>query len=260
MHWSSAQLQGTGAGCPAPTSVPSAGVAMTAHALHIGGFIPVTTVDFPGELAAVVFCQGCPWRCRYCHNSHLLARTEETQIPWSSIEALLERRRGLLDAAVFSGGEPTMQSGLHAAMERVKFLGFKVGLHTAGCYPRRLRPLLPLLDWVGLDIKALPEDYPAVTGVAASGDRAWESLTMLLDFETNLEVRTTLMPDWTLAGHIEPLMRRLAAVGVTNHVVQTCSTRLALDPVLASATNPSRVSAEALLIRGNDLFPQFTVR
>ncbi len=39
--------------------------------LAIGGLVPFSTVDMPGRNAAVVFCQGCPWRCRYCHNGHL---------------------------------------------------------------------------------------------------------------------------------------------------------------------------------------------
>jgi len=31
--------------------------------LKIGGVLPFTTIDYPGHLATVVFCQGCPWRC-----------------------------------------------------------------------------------------------------------------------------------------------------------------------------------------------------
>ena len=34
----------------------------------IGGLTPFSSVDFPGQLAAVVFIAGCPWRCGYCHN------------------------------------------------------------------------------------------------------------------------------------------------------------------------------------------------
>ena len=36
--------------------------------LTIGGFVPLTTIDFPDHLSAVIFCQGCPYRCIYCHN------------------------------------------------------------------------------------------------------------------------------------------------------------------------------------------------
>ncbi len=36
--------------------------------LRVGGLVPLTTLDYPGLLACVLFCQGCAWRCRYCHN------------------------------------------------------------------------------------------------------------------------------------------------------------------------------------------------
>lgn len=202
--------------------------------LRVGGFIPLTTVDYPGELAAVVFCQGCPWRCRYCHNGHLLPGRAPDPVPWVEILAFLERRRGLLDGVVFSGGEPTLQSALGPAMAQVRGLGFKVALHTAGIYPARLRPLLPLLDWVGLDIKALPADYPAITGVPDSGRRAWESLSILLAAGVSLQVRTTVLPGPDSPRELAPLQERLRALGVRDHRIQSCRTGNILDPSLAS--------------------------
>jgi pyruvate formate lyase activating enzyme len=56
-----------------------------------------------------VFCQGCPWRCGYCHNPHLIPATVNQRIDWVEVMRFLGRRRGLLDAVVFSGGEPTLQ-------------------------------------------------------------------------------------------------------------------------------------------------------
>jgi anaerobic ribonucleoside-triphosphate reductase activating protein len=128
-------------------------------ALRIGGFTGLSCTDYPGLLSAVVFCQGCPWRCSYCHNPHLQAPFAATPIAWRNVERFLERRRGLLDAVVFSGGEPTLQSGVADAMRAAKQMGFRVGLHTAGIYPRRLETLLPLTDWVGMDIKAPFAEY-----------------------------------------------------------------------------------------------------
>jgi pyruvate formate lyase activating enzyme len=202
--------------------------------LRVGGLTPLTTLDFPGELAAVVYCQGCPYACAYCHNGHLIPARGEGAIPWSAVVAFLAARRGLLDAVVFSGGEPTVQSALPAALGEVRAMGFKTGLHTAGPYPGRLARVLPLLDWVGLDIKALPEDYPEVTGVAGSGERAWESLGILLRAEVGLEVRTTPMPGWG-PSRVEAIGRRLRALGVTDHRVQTCRTAHMLDPARAAA-------------------------
>jgi len=207
-------------------------MATAAQSLRIGGLTPMTTIDYPGELAAVVFCQGCPWRCRYCHNSHLLAPGSGEQIPWSDVRGFLEKRAGLLDALVFSGGEPTLQAALPAAMKEARLMGFKIGLHTAGPYPDRLCSLLPFIDWVGLDIKALPAGYPALTGVPDSGARAWESLALLLDAGIALQVRTTVLPGWRDESDIQPLRDRLAAVGVRDYVLQPCRTESTLDPSL----------------------------
>ena len=89
----------------------------TTPILRIGGFTRLTTIDYPGELAAIVFCQGCPWRCRYCYNTDLLDARTDGLIPWSDIRGFLEQRIGLLDGVVFSGGEPTAQGALDAVMQ-----------------------------------------------------------------------------------------------------------------------------------------------
>ena len=200
--------------------------------LQVGGVTPLTTIDFPGELAAVVFCQGCPWRCRYCQNGHLIPRSLRGAVPWEDVLDLLERRRGLLDAVVFSGGEPTVQRELPAAVGEVRAKGFKIGLHTAGCYPERLDELLPAVDWVGLDFKALPEDYPALTGVLGSGERVLDSLDYLVESGVDHEVRVTvhdeLLPDDRLAR----LLDLLAEHGAGRVMLQRCRTRHMLDPML----------------------------
>ncbi|MGB5611197.1 MAG: anaerobic ribonucleoside-triphosphate reductase activating protein [Sedimenticolaceae bacterium] len=200
--------------------------------LAVGGVTPLTTIDFPGELAAVVFCQGCPWRCRYCHNSHLLPRGLPSDIAWQGVAALLRRRRGLLDAVVFSGGEPTLQRGLPDAVREVREMGFKVGLHTAGCYPERLDELLPTLDWVGLDIKALPQDYAALTGVPGSGERAFESLQFVIESGVTHEVRVTVHDALLPEPRLRQLLALLDEAGTADVVLQRCRTEQVFDPSL----------------------------
>ena len=148
--------------------------------LRIGGLTRLSGSDYPGRLAAVVFCQGCAWRCTYCHNPHLLASRGAAEIPWATVVEFLKRRRHLLDAVVFSGGEPTLQRGLGEAMREVKALGFLVGLHTAGIAPRRLKEVLPLVDWVAMDLKSDGDRHSAVTGVPGSGERARRSRELIL--------------------------------------------------------------------------------
>lgn len=147
--------------------------------LRIGGLTRCSANDYPDKLAAVVFCQGCAWRCGYCHNPELQPARGRTQIAWRDVLAFLAKRRGLLDAVVFSGGEPTQQSALKQAMAEVKRMGFLIGLHTAGIVPRRLAEVLPLVDWVGMDLKAPFNDHGRVTGVSGSARRARASLQLL---------------------------------------------------------------------------------
>ena len=202
--------------------------------LRVGGFTPFTTIDFPGELAAVVYLQGCPWRCRYCHNGELLDAGVAPLVAWDDILDMLRKRRGLLDAVVFSGGEPSAQQALDAAIRDVRELGFKVGLHSAGSYPQRLASLLPLLDWVGLDIKALPEDYPALTGVDNSGERAFQSLQLVLDSGVRYEARVTVHGQLQDPARLQRLLGLLEEYGVPEPVLQRCRDGEVLDPSLGA--------------------------
>ncbi len=188
--------------------------------LRVGGLTPLSTTDWPGLLAAVVFCQGCPWRCGYCHNPDLIPPRGAGEIPWEEVLAFLRRRQGLLDGVVFSGGEPTLQAALPDAMREARGLGFKIGLHTGGMYPARLAAVLPLVDWVGLDVKAPFADYAGITGVAESGTRARESLEQVLASGVAHEIRTTVHPALLADAEVVGLAHDLAARGVRRYVIQ----------------------------------------
>lgn len=190
--------------------------------LRIGGFVPFSALDYPGHLAAVVFCQGCPWRCSYCHNAHLQPPRSDDEMSWSEIAGLLARRRGLLDAVVFSGGEPTLQSALPAAMRAVKAMGYRVGLHTAGIYPKRLADVLPLVDWIGLDVKAALADYERVTATPLSASRALSSIRLVQASGVRCQFRTTVDPHLLTSDRLEALSSDLERLGVRDHVLQAC--------------------------------------
>lgn len=192
--------------------------------LPIGGIVPFSAIDYPGCFSLVVFCQGCPWRCHYCHNPHLQPfvrkRASKKSGLWQDALALLKRRRGLLDAVVFSGGEPTAHAGLLPAIREVKELGFKIGLHTAGCYPDRLLQLIGYLDWVGLDIKAPFDAYEKITDRPQSGDKAKKSAEMILKSGVSYEFRTTVHPALLFSSDLDNVKLALREMGVKNHVLQ----------------------------------------
>ncbi len=194
---------------------------MTADALAVAGLQPFSSVDFPGRLAAVVFLQGCPWRCSYCHNAELQPRGQGSGPRWPELRDWLARRLGRLDGVVFSGGEPTLDPALPAALDELRAMGYALGLHTAGLAPRRLGTLLPRLDWVGLDIKAALSDeslHDRITGRRGSPRAVRDSLALLQASGVGFECRSTVHPDWFSDSDLLRLVHELA--GVPRHVLQ----------------------------------------
>jgi pyruvate formate lyase activating enzyme len=167
-----------------------------------------------------VFCQGCWWDCAYCHNPDLRPAQGEAPISWPEVLAFLEKRHGLLDGIVFSGGEPTLQPSLLDAIKAVRSLGFRIGLHTAGMAPERFEPLLPWIDWVGFDVKAPFNVYSRITGVEQSGNKALASLRLLLASGISYEVRTTFHSALLSLPDMLELRDQLLALGTTNYVIQ----------------------------------------
>ena len=130
-------------------------------------------------------------------------------------------KRQLLDAVVFSGGEPTAQPGLAQAMRDARALGYRIGLHSAGIYPRRFAEVLPLVDWVGFDAKA-PFDaaYARITGVRASGEAALKSARLLLASGVDYEFRTTWHANFLAPEELDRLTRTLHELGVRRYALQ----------------------------------------
>jgi pyruvate formate lyase activating enzyme len=234
-------------------------VEQASKSVKVGGFTPFTATDYPGKLAAVVFVQGCPWRCGYCHNPHLQPRTQESALSWNALRDALRRRVGLIDAVVFSGGEPTTDPGLGNAIREMRDLGFSVGLHTGGAYSKRLNEILPDLDWVGFDIKANPEQYDAITRVAHSGDEAFAAAEAVLASGVDYEFRTTIHPSLISPADILRLGERVAAMGATNYVLQLFREQGCNDQKLKEvriADYPGQEVLQAL----EDLIPNFLFR
>lgn len=229
-------------------------------ALRVGGVTPFSTADWPGRLSAVLFLQGCPWRCGYCHNPHLQPAAGPESRGFASTLAWLDGRRGLLDAVVFSGGEPTAQAALGPAMREVARLGFEVGLHTGGAYPRRLDEVLGDVDWIGLDVKASPRGYERVTGVAGSGEAARTSVRHVVASGVDHEIRTTVHPALSPDDALVDLADELASLGVRRWVLQPFRpTGCANEALVAAAPRGARIG-EALLARLRERVPGVEVR
>ena len=127
------------------------------------------TLDGPG-LRYVVFFQGCPLRCQYCHNPDSLEVGVGKQ--WT-LEALLDdvhSYKGYLTrgkgGVTVSGGEPLMQAEfVEAFLKGCKEMGLHTAMDTAGSLSARAPDsLLQTTDLFLMDIKAgLPDLYNRLT-------------------------------------------------------------------------------------------------
>ncbi|MNS29538.1 Efflux pump membrane transporter BepE [compost metagenome] len=136
---------------------------------------------------------------------------------------------------------------------------FGIGLHTACIYPQRLREVLPLVDWVGFDIKAPFADYRQVTRVAGSGDPARACLDAILASGVAYECRTTTHPDLLPDEQLLALASTLAAKGVDNYVLQQFRAEGCADAALSGRPLHGYPAATTLAQIGA-MFPRFTFR
>jgi pyruvate formate lyase activating enzyme len=190
--------------------------------MRIVGLEKNSVVDFPGQLAAVVFSPGCNLDCYYCHNRSIIGQVRPEQLlAEEEVFAFLEKRRGLLDGVVFSGGEPTLQPDLAEVMGQVKKLGFLCKLDTNGTNPAVLRDLISegLVDYVAMDFKAPFHKYALICGNNSNTflDNIRESIALLLTEKVAYEFRTTVVPELTE----EDVLQMAAAIrGARLYVLQ----------------------------------------
>lgn len=200
--------------------------------MNIGGLRKCSLVDYPGKPCAVLFTQGCNFRCPYCHNPQLVdpARFEEPLNP-ETVGAFLDRRQGQLEAVTLSGGEPTLQPDLAGTAAALRQRGFAVKLDTNGSSPRVLGELLSrgLLDFVAMDLKAPPGRYSEIAGVAVNEDAITQSTRLIRESGVDHEFRTTWIPGLLSGNDIVSIARTIP--GARRFAVQHCRPGDTLSPL-----------------------------
>jgi pyruvate formate lyase activating enzyme len=163
--------------------------------MNISGLVKSSLIDYPGMISCVLFVPGCNYNCFYCHNRSLIDGSHILLTP-QYVGDFLQRRVGLLDGAVISGGEPTLQNGLIPFLQMVKGFGYKIKLDTNGSRPAIMQQILEqkLCDYIAVDYKAPAEQYPQVCGQGADAGRVLETIRLLTGSKTPFEVRTTVFP------------------------------------------------------------------
>lgn len=163
--------------------------------MNIAGLVKNSLIDYPGKITAVVFTQGCNFRCPYCHNPDLVDLKVKSVLSEKEFFDFLDKRKGLLDAVTITGGEPTLQKDLSDFIRKVKERGFLVKLDSNGTNPRFLQRILDAgqVDYVAMDIKNSPERYAEVVGPVKM-EKITESIDIIMSSGVEYEFRTTVLP------------------------------------------------------------------
>ena len=186
-------------------------------------------VDFPGQLAAVFFLTGCNFQCGFCHNAKLMGRADVAGLPWTEVErACRQFRDNWVAGAVVTGGEPTLNPGVFHVVEKLREWGFAIKLDTNGSRPQVLEKLLPLVDYVAMDVKFAPADYPQRAGFSDIAALT-ESICLIRDNAAAYEFRTTVIEAWHDADKMHAIGEWVR--GAKLHVLQAFVPRAELpDP------------------------------
>lgn len=166
--------------------------------MRICGIQGISVIDFPGRIASVVFLGGCNFRCPFCHNPELVLRTEsQPDISLDDALRTVERRRGLVDGVVVTGGEPLINGEeLFALLRMLRDSGLAVKLDTNGYEIDTLREVLGtgLVDYVAMDVKTSPDKYDAAAGRALDAGRIQDAISAIIGSGIDHEFRTTCVP------------------------------------------------------------------
>jgi pyruvate formate lyase activating enzyme len=218
--------------------------------MHVKGWVKSTLLDYPGKIAASLFSGGCNFRCPNCHNADLVLSPDQLpDVPQDEIWALLQKRRGLLDGVVISGGEPTLQPGLSDLAARLREMGYLVKLDTNGYRPGVVQSLIDagLVDYVAMDVKAPldPAKYALAAGVEVDIARIQRTVDLLRQGEIAYEFRTTVVPGILEEDDIVQIARDIA--GARHYYLQQFVPRNTLDPAMLQRRPyvPDRVRAMA---------------
>ncbi len=198
--------------------------------MHIGGFQKNTLIDFPGEMACLVFTPGCNLVCPYCHNPDLAAGKigDDFGMTEAEIFSFLKQRKGFLEGVAITGGEPTLQPGLKDFILQVREMGYKVKLDSNGSRPKVLKELMDegLVEYVAMDVKTALYGYSDLARGNLAVSKIQESIDLIRSRAKDYEFRTTCVRPFITQEIMADIADLLA--GSKRYILQKCSKEVAM--------------------------------
>ena len=173
-------------------------ITILVRVMAIVGIDKLSLLDYEDKVSVVLFSKACNFRCPFCHNGGSVLNAEE-ELDFNDILAFLKSRVGLIDAVVFSGGEPTLEPDLEVKIKAVRELGYLIKLDTNGTNPDLVSHLLDegLIDYVAMDIKNSPSLYAKTSGVTNINlDNIRKSISIIMKKAPDYEFRTTVVKEF----------------------------------------------------------------
>ncbi|RMH81331.1 MAG: anaerobic ribonucleoside-triphosphate reductase activating protein [Acidobacteria bacterium] len=229
--------------------------------LKVGGLQSLSLIDYPGKPACVIFTQGCNFRCGYCYNVELVLPEKFGElIPVHEILRFLERRVGLIEGVVITGGEPTIQVGLDSFISEVKKMGYLVKLDTNGSMSKVLKRLIDegAVDYVAMDIKAPLVKYDEVVGVKVDKPSLLESIRLIMTSGVEYEFRTTVVKEQLSKEDILQIVELIK--GAKKYYLQKFIPGKTLDPNFSNRSTYSDEEFKQILSSIKDYFVQCSLR
>ena len=217
----------------------------------IGGLQKVSLIDYPGKVSCVVFLSGCNFDCPYCHNPDLAKGVAPAPfLDEIEVYRFLQRRRGILDGVVISGGEPTLQKNLFYLCEKIKQVGYPIKLDTNGSRPDVIKRLIHegLVDYIAMDIKTDPLHYsPHIVRDYDPADILL-SIRVIIESDILYEFRTTCVRPIVCEAAIERTAETIK--GAKSYVLQRFrNSRVLLHPEFFAETAASYSEDELLHLK-----------
>ena len=175
-----------------------------------------STIDYPNQLATVLFVGDCNWCCEYCYNTNL-RRMPSIDFD-SQILPRLIQRKSFIDHIIISGGECTTYEQLPKIINELYKNGFTIGIHTNGTNLNMIKTITPYISFIGIDIKTFHGEY--------SAEHIIDTIKYIITTGIDYELRTTLYPPYTKNEDMIQICKLLKSLNIKEYVLQEYTNQL----------------------------------
>jgi len=223
--------------------------------MKIGGLQKTSLLDYPDCISTIIWTIGCNFRCPFCYNKNLALGKNTEIYSEEEIFSFLNKRKGLLEAVVITGGEPLLQEDIVVFANKIKKLGYLLKIDTNGCYPEKLQELLnkKLVDYIAMDVKAPKQKYEQLTDTKTDLTKIEKSIKIIKTDAPDYEFRTTFVPQLLKKEDIIEIAKWLN--GAKNYYLQQFRKN---PPLLSTKFNDvMQYPKEYLIETYNEIKPYF---